>query len=203
MHFVILLFRFHYLPPGGVSLSTLLRWRRNWYWQKGRWPICKLKSMTRNLCFKICFLLPRNLKEGIRSLRTPVLTLCGLTDRYVWRRVIFPLDLARSFGAIYAHRYHVIHCTISYMRAWFKSTQERQLTLNKNFVAGLAMQKIRRYSKSPPYVMARWPPQQILPFKFPWLLHNFQDKVQSCIHFHLSNWSCNWYNNICCITSNL
>ena len=37
-----------------------------------------------------------------------------------------------GFGAICAHyRYHVIHRGITYMRAWFKSTRERHLTLNK------------------------------------------------------------------------
>ena len=32
---------------------------------------------------------------------------------------------------------------------------------NRNCLAGLASRKIWRYNNSPPYVMARWPPQQI------------------------------------------
>ena len=45
--------------------------------------------------------------------------------------VIVPSDLAQSFGATCAHyRYRVIHPAITYMRAWFKSTGEKQLTLN-------------------------------------------------------------------------
>ena len=34
----------------------------------------------------------------------------------------------------------VIHCAINYMRAWFKSTQERQLTLNE-IAGGLSYKK--------------------------------------------------------------
>ena len=33
-------------------------------------------------------------------------------------------------------------------------------------MAGLATKKIQRYNNSPPYVMARWPPQQIPPLNF-------------------------------------
>ena len=42
---------------------------------------------------------------------------------------------------------------------------ERQLTLTKLF-GGLSYEKIRRYNNSPPYVMARWLPQQIPPLNF-------------------------------------
>ena len=39
-------------------------------------------------------------------------------ERHVWRWVIVPSDLARSFGPICAHfLYRVIHCAITYMRA--------------------------------------------------------------------------------------
>ena len=51
---------------------------------------------------------------------TPVLTLWGggHIDRHMRRRVIVPLDLAPSIGAIYAYyHYRVIHRAITYMRA--------------------------------------------------------------------------------------
>ena len=68
-----------------------------------------------------------------------------------------------GFSAICAHyRYCVIHRAITNLRAWFESTLERQLTLNEIF-GGLSDEKIRRYNNSPPYVTARWPPQQIPP----------------------------------------
>ena len=50
------------------------------------------------------------------------------------------------------------HYLITYMRAWLKSTQERQVTLN--------YKKFRRYNNSPLYVIARWPPQRIPPLNF-------------------------------------
>ena len=49
----------------------------------------------------------------------PVLMLWGdgHIARHVWRRVIVPSDLVRSFGAIWAHYcYHVIHHAIAYIR---------------------------------------------------------------------------------------
>ena len=56
----------------------------------------------------------------------------GHIARHVWRWVIVPLDLARSSGVICAHyRYRMVHRTITNMHAWFESTRERQLTLNK------------------------------------------------------------------------
>ena len=36
----------------------------------------------------------------------------------------------------------------------------------KKLLGGLSYEKIRRYNNSPPYMMARWPPQQILPLHF-------------------------------------
>ena len=111
---------------------------------------------------------PRSLKGGIGLLLTPVLTLWGggHVDCHIWRWVIVPPDLARSFSAIYAHyRDHVIHCTITYVHAWCKSMQKRQSRLMKLF-GGLRCEKIRWYNNSPPYVTARWPPQQIPPLNF-------------------------------------
>ena len=37
---------------------------------------------------------------------------------------------------------------------------------SRNYLAGLATKKSGRYNNSPPYVIARWPPQQIPPLKF-------------------------------------
>ena len=47
----------------------------------------------------------------------------------------------------------------------FKSTRERQLTFNK-LAWRTNYEKIRWYNNSPPYMTARWPPQQIPPLKF-------------------------------------
>ena len=72
------------------------------------------------------------LKGELGLFLTPVLTLWGSGhfDHHVWRWAIVPSDLAWTFGAICAHyRYRVIHRAITIMRAWFKSTRERQLTL--------------------------------------------------------------------------
>ena len=61
-----------------------------------------------------------------------------------------------------------------YMRAWFKLTGEKQLTLNE--IAWRAeLQKIRRYNNSPPYPTARWSPQQIPPLNF--LVSNLHESV--------------------------
>ena len=78
---------------------------------------------------------PRNLKGGIRSLFYSCVNAMGQRRPY-WPSCmevsIVPLDLARSFSVICAHyRYPVIHRAITYMRVWFKSTRERQLTLNE------------------------------------------------------------------------
>ena len=77
----------------------------------------------------------RNLKGGIGSLFDPCVNAMGRGHiaRNVWRWVIVPSDLARSFGAICAHyRYRVIHRAITNMRARFKFMRERQLTLKFN-----------------------------------------------------------------------
>ena len=47
-----------------------------------------------------------------------------------------------------------------------KSTLERQLKLNEIAWGGLSTKKYGGYKNSPPYVTARWPPQQISPLNF-------------------------------------
>ena len=77
----------------------------------------------------------RNLKRGIGSLLTPVLTPWAGShiDHHVWRWVIVLSDLAQSFDVICTHyRYRMITC----MPAWFKSTHAKQ-----NCLAGLAAKK--------------------------------------------------------------
>ena len=108
-------------------------------------------------------MIPKNLKGESGLFLTPVWMIRGggHIDHHVWRRVIVPSDLARSFGAICAYYcYNVIHRGITYMHAWFKSTQvEGNSCLTKLF-GGLNYEKIQRYNNSPPYVTAKWPPQQ-------------------------------------------
>ena len=76
----------------------------------------------------------RNLMGESGRFMPPVLTLWGggHIAHYVWRWVIVPSDLVRSFGSICAYYcYRVIHRAITYLCAWFESTRERQLTLNE------------------------------------------------------------------------
>ena len=57
------------------------------------------------------------LKGELGLFLTPVLTVRGggHIDRHVWRRVIVPPDLRRSFGATSAHyRYRVMHCAFAF-----------------------------------------------------------------------------------------
>ena len=71
-----------------------------------------------------------------------------------------------GFGAICAHnRYHVIHRAITNMREQFDSCRKGNSRYNK-IIWRAWLQKIRRYNNSPPYVTARWPPQQIPPLNF-------------------------------------
>ena len=68
----------------------------------------------------------------------PVLMLWGggHFDGHIWRWVIVPPDLERSFAAIYGnYRCRLFYRAMAYMRVWFKSTRERQHMLN-----GLAWQ---------------------------------------------------------------
>ena len=62
----------------------------------------------------------------------------GHIGRHVWRWVIVPSDLARTFGTICAHdRYCVIHRAITYMQAWFKSTRGKATHPKRNCSGGL------------------------------------------------------------------
>ena len=71
-----------------------------------------------------------------------------------------------GFGVICAHyHYRMIHRAITNMLAWFESTREGNSCLMKLF-GGLSYEKISRYNNSPPYVMARWSPQQIPTLNF-------------------------------------
>ena len=89
------------------------------------------------------------LKEGFLKgesglFLTPVLTLWGggHIGRHAWRWVIVPSDFVQSFSAICANYLYCVICrAITYMCAWFKSTQKRQLTPNEICLAGLAMKK--------------------------------------------------------------
>ena len=63
---------------------------------------------------------------------------------------------------------------------WFESTQERQRTLAK-LLGGLSCETIQRYNKLPPYVMARWLPQQISPLISLVNMMGFGDKVTNCL----------------------
>ena len=91
-------------------------------------------------------IISKEFKKGNQvSFLTPVFMLWGSghIGRHAWRWVIVPSDLARTFAAICAHyHYRVIHRGIIYMRAWFKSTPERQLTLNETAVAGLVTKNL-------------------------------------------------------------
>ena len=113
---------------------------------------------------------PRNFKGGIGSLFDPCVNAMGRghIDRHLWRRVIVPSYLAPSFGVICAHYcYRVIHRAITYiicvhdLRPLGKDNSP-----STNFFGGLNYKKIRRYNNSPPYVTAKWWPQQIPPFNF-------------------------------------
>ena len=60
---------------------------------------------------------PKDLKGELGLFLTHVLTLWGggHIDSHIWRWVIVPPDLARSFGVIWAHyRYSVIHRALAY-----------------------------------------------------------------------------------------
>ena len=83
---------------------------------------------------------------------------------HVWRWLIVPLDLVRSFGSIFAHYpYHMIHCTIIFMRTWFSSCGNLG---NSRLLDRLSYKKIQRYINSSPNITPRWSPQWILTLNF-------------------------------------
>ena len=70
----------------------------------------------------------------LRSILTPVLMLrgSGHFDVHEYGRLIVPLDLMQSFSAICAYYCcRMFYRAMTLMCAWFKSTPERQHTLNR------------------------------------------------------------------------
>ena len=71
---------------------------------------------------------PRNLKGGIGSLFDPCVNAMGRRPYWPSRMEVSYFTL--GFGVICAHdRYRVIHHVITFMREWFESSWESQLTL--------------------------------------------------------------------------
>ena len=111
----------------------------------------------------------QNFKGGIGSLFDPNVNAIG---RPYWPSPMEVSYFTFRFGAISQRDLCILSLPcdsrrITYIYAWFKSTQEKQLTLNwQNCLAGLNYEKIWRYNNSPPYVTARWPQQQIPPLNF-------------------------------------
>ena len=122
---------------------------------------------------------------------TPVLTLWGdgHIDQQVWRWVIVPPDLVRSFGMICTqYRYRVIHCTITLCLRDLSPREKGNSRLTK-LLDGLSYEKIQRYNNSPPYVTARWPPQQIPPLNFLVKNSKTQYHVQMVNSFKCRKWT--------------
>ena len=113
---------------------------------------------------------PRNLKWRIGSLFDPRVNAVGggHIARHVWSWVIVSSDLAQSFGTICAH-YHTVWFTMWWPICVCDLSPRRKANsrLTKLF-GGLSYEKIQRFNNLPPYVTARWSPQQIPPLKFPW-----------------------------------
>ena len=127
-----------------------------------------LKHMDSFKTFRLMVFSQGILKRVIRSFFCPCVNAMGWQP--YWQshmEVSFcTSDLPQSFSVICAYyRYRVIYHMITYMRVWLKSEQERQLTHNE-IAWRVWLRKIRRYNNSPPYVMAKWPPQQIPPLNF-------------------------------------
>ena len=77
---------------------------------------------------------PRNLKGEIGSLFEPCVN--AVRRRPYWQLCMEVSYRTFRFSAIFRrnqsnYHYRVIHCAISYMRAWLKSMREMQLTLNE------------------------------------------------------------------------
>ena len=96
----------------------------------------------------------RNLKREIVSLFDPCFNATGRRP-YWTSRIEVSYCTCGSFSSICAHyRYCVIYLAITYMRAWFESTLERQLNIT-NLLEGLSYEKIRRCNNSAPYVTVK------------------------------------------------
>ena len=89
--------------------------------------------------------IPRNLKGGIRSFFDPCVNAMGWRPYCSSRMevsLLYLRFLARSFDVVCAHyRYRVIHRAITKMRVRFEFKRERQVTLKRNYLAGLATKK--------------------------------------------------------------
>ena len=129
----------HWQIPMGLGLND--PWVESHMWpqqtwgqrsSRGQWPLVQV--------FVKRSLYPKEFKKGESGLfLTPLLMLWGggHIACHVWRWVIVPSDLARSFGTICAHYCSsVIYRAITNMRARFEFLWERQLTLNKIIILG-------------------------------------------------------------------
>ena len=110
--------------------------------------------------------LPKNFKGGIRSLFDPCVNTMGQRP-YCSSRMEMSYC---TFGFSVIIQCNL--CTLSLPRDSPRNIQydlsyrgKGKSCLTKLF-GGLSYEKIRRYSNSPPYVTARWPPQQIPPLNF-------------------------------------
>ena len=88
----------------------------------------------------------------------------GHFDGHQWRCIIVPPNLARSYGAIYAHfpcfgvlLYHNLNAGV------ILSPSEKGNTRLTKLLGRLIYEKIRRHNNSPSYVKAIWPLEQIPP----------------------------------------
>ena len=80
----------------------------------------------------------------------------GHIAHHVWRRVILPSDLARSFSTICAHyHYRVIHHAITYIYIYVRdlSPSGKGNSRLTKLLGRLSYEKIQRYNNSPLYVM--------------------------------------------------
>ena len=105
-----------------------------------------------------CF--PRNSKGDHASFR-PCVKAMGRQP--YWRSHMDASYFSSGFDTI-CTRYCccVFYHAITLMPAWFWVHARKATLALWNCLVGLSYEKIRRYNNSPPYVMARWLPQQIL-----------------------------------------
>ena len=118
---------------------------------------------------------PKEFKRGIGSLFDACVNLhayraaAGYCSSRMEASYCTLRDLGLSFSMICArYHYHVIHCAITnneYACVIWVYAGKVYSCVTKLF-GGLSYEKIRRYNNSPPYMTARWPPQQIPPLNF-------------------------------------